>query len=667
MRKICASQLQVYFASGWAFLIPYLLAYLLYSWLRWPANTFAGNSALQESISRSGPSPSILHFLAPPPLLHVFWALHAIHVILAVCAFQCWWNRNEIDRSGVSQSANRFMDRMLRILPWLMLTLAFAVPGTYLEWPSDPWEHLRRITEWKTLAIAGGHSAGYKALYFFPYSFVGRIPAMHQLAWLNVYYTGMCLLVAWQYYLLAKATGFDRLWAFLYVAVNLLTFGNSTFSFYRYYGLATTMFSQLAAVALTRLVLRYAGAHVAQQMNPRERPPAGKMHRTGNGVFLSQGIFRFLRLIGESVPLLLLIAFSHFEGFGIAALGIAAIIIWRLVDWRRSMLMWLILFAAAASVAILAWYPQSPFLKDEYRPSGWLNGIYGLNIFQWPSPAADRVLQILGAFGVANLIAAIVLLRRNHVAAWLTILPVIALALPIGGIPLANFFASTEPQDILAFHRVLFAIPSGLALLVLIRGMGAFSIPAAWPAWLPRPMSPSAFTLLLLALCFATTIPATPPYYNRAWQFLQCVPDDLSLVNAWQKIATTSQYLPAPTDNASLITTSIPGFLVDVQRAGRASKASRLYLHHATSPATDIVADEELLRKHFAQRQSCTLLFGYAGFYSTSSFAGFCSGHWLPREVQLAAAGTPELNALVGSSGTTFVILPGAVLLYTGK
>jgi|CXWL01.1.fsa_nt_gi hypothetical protein len=34
--------LQNYFRSGWAFLIPYLAAYLLYAWLRWPVNPATG-------------------------------------------------------------------------------------------------------------------------------------------------------------------------------------------------------------------------------------------------------------------------------------------------------------------------------------------------------------------------------------------------------------------------------------------------------------------------------------------------------------------------------------------------------------------------------------------------------------------------------------------------
>ena len=44
--------LQAYFRSGWAFLIPYLAAYLLYAWLRWPVSAVTGEGwrAIIESI-----------------------------------------------------------------------------------------------------------------------------------------------------------------------------------------------------------------------------------------------------------------------------------------------------------------------------------------------------------------------------------------------------------------------------------------------------------------------------------------------------------------------------------------------------------------------------------------------------------------------------------------
>src|SRR5574344_795739 len=66
--------LRSYFASGWAFLIPYLAAYLLYYATDWPVNP--------ASDAESGDIPAS----AMPSLLHVYWVLHVLHVALALLA-----------------------------------------------------------------------------------------------------------------------------------------------------------------------------------------------------------------------------------------------------------------------------------------------------------------------------------------------------------------------------------------------------------------------------------------------------------------------------------------------------------------------------------------------------------------------------------------------------
>ena len=97
------AMLQNYFRSGWAFLIPYLAAYLLYAWLKWPVNPVAAGSStvggVQLAVSAIGalPStvtPSTAHSLLStgvPCLLHVYWALHALHLVLGAYALRAWW------------------------------------------------------------------------------------------------------------------------------------------------------------------------------------------------------------------------------------------------------------------------------------------------------------------------------------------------------------------------------------------------------------------------------------------------------------------------------------------------------------------------------------------------------------------------------------------------
>jgi hypothetical protein len=627
-----ALRLRAYFASGWAFLIPYLATYLLYNWLKWPSNPTPGTG---EGHTSAGVHHSVflgLHFQAPPPLLYVYWLLHALHLVLAAIPLRSLW-RDEAAKSAARSSRPRAEQGLLfGILPWLLLSLVFALPGVYLEWPSDPWEHLRRITEWRTLDAVGGHTAGYKSMYFFAYSLVGRLPADRQLGWLNAYYTAMCLLVAWQYYLLGRSVGLSRRWSFVAVIVNVLTFGNVTFSFYRYYGLASTMFAQLGAVALTRYALdgpwkrRFTGGG-----NPVKAP------------FPSAATC--LVFLAEPCLLLLLIGCNHVQGLGIAAIGVSAVILWRLVRWRRSTLVWILAVTVLTSVAAFAWYPRDAALDASYRPGGWLNAWYGFNLFAWPSPAADRALQILGLFGVVNLLAGVLLLSRNHVVGWLTIAPGVALSLPCVAIPFANAFAASNPGEILVFHRMFFAIPSALATVVVLRDAMA-RLRVAQGA--KRPVFTAAargagFALLLASLTAVLTVPGGPLGFNRVWQLLGRVPDDLRMEPVWQGAIDYSR-LSSGAPTTQVVCTSIPGFLINIQRTGSNLEGARHYLQSSRTAAMDMLEAEGILASGGLRDSTGAYFPQFSSFYTPRSAAGFLSGHWAPQEAALAAAGGPELR-----------------------
>ncbi|MEI6051700.1 MAG: hypothetical protein WCQ44_03260, partial [Opitutaceae bacterium] len=100
------AMLRDYFRSGWAFLIPYLAAYLLYAWLKWPVNPASGGDGLVKVMSESaGALPSTAHSLLStgvPCLLHVYWTLHAIHLMLGAIALRAWWLGSTVLRSPFS-------------------------------------------------------------------------------------------------------------------------------------------------------------------------------------------------------------------------------------------------------------------------------------------------------------------------------------------------------------------------------------------------------------------------------------------------------------------------------------------------------------------------------------------------------------------------------------
>ena len=114
--------LLAYFRSGWIFLLPYLAEYFLYGWLNWPANPGTGSRI--------------------PPLLHVYWATHAAHLALALFALGRWFQ----DHRPADLRA---------LLPWVLLAVIFLLPGAYLEFPADPWEHYARMNRWQGNAVIG--------------------------------------------------------------------------------------------------------------------------------------------------------------------------------------------------------------------------------------------------------------------------------------------------------------------------------------------------------------------------------------------------------------------------------------------------------------------------------------------------------------------------------
>jgi hypothetical protein len=589
--------LRRYFYSGWAFLIPYLAAYLLYYRFNWPVNPADAG----VKVRMAGESGTWV-----PCLLHVYFGLHAINLVLVGIALvqfarskiQCPSSESQGTKSEYprelakgarglgflrfpSFTISRFSGSFSTFLPWLLLALLFWIPGVYLEYPSDPWEHYRRINEWSAVQTISEHSEWTKSSYFLPYSLLGQIaPPTRQLFWLDFYYTGCCLLLCWQYYRFARAVGLGERASMLFVILQSVLFGNNIFGFYRYYGISSSIFAQLGAVALTRVAIEYAsqkfqvprprsqgmeleekiqgprwkdqGARAKEQATSTKEqgassketfsafarlcaplrlkrfgqpasplsslPPVKSSHELAEGAEqrtndlttesqsyrASDGKIRDRSIRGPTsstlltplppvkwfglfpsrfplsafasaalaaFALLALIVFNHQQGLGIAGLGLLAVAIWRLIEWKRSMIWWLTATALVLSIVAIRWFPRDPAIDQIYRPQGWLTAWYGFNLFAFKLPVGDRMLQIVGAIGLGNLVAAIFLLRRNSLVGWLTLTPLIGLSLPFIAIPFVNSLVKhAGVPDIITYQRMLFAIPPSLALIALLEG-----------------------------------------------------------------------------------------------------------------------------------------------------------------------------------------------------
>lgn len=603
--------LRAYFRSGWAFFIPYLVGYLIYFFAKWPINAGAGWR---------------------PPLVHVYWTLHVLHVGCAVCGYRCWsifvksWEEircfRRADASGSSPSifrCSRWAPLTMRVLPWILLALFFYTPGVDLEFPSDSWDHLRRINEWSGHYLVSDHPSWFKWSYFFTYSLIGHVDPAHQLGWLNVYYVAVCLMLCWQYYLLARAVGLDERCGLVFVLLQACLFGNNVFSFYRYYGISSSIFAQLGAVALTRIA-----CETASLLGPRK---ASSLLHAGIGATL----------------LMCFVAFNHAQGVAIAALGIVAVAIWRLIAWKRLTSWWLLGGTIAVNIVAMRYWPRNDALDEVYRPSGILTSAGTFN-FMPSGMVFERTLQILGILGIMNFLIGAILIVKNHLAGWLTVVPVLVFCLPCTAIPMANALASRGAPltEILVFHRMFFAIPPFLAFIVFIREYFRQAPVSTRPTSGARPSL--SFALVLFVLAVSMTASAGRPFYNRFWHVSSRTPADLAMRPAWSFFAEQSR-ITTPSASVSFVTTSHLAFVRAAQGPMPAFNAlvERIY-RPEIPPVRDLEGIYALVRS--AEHGRYILAAPPASVnFSAHSFAALCSHHWFESEVPLAYAGTPEIYA----------------------
>jgi hypothetical protein len=587
-----------YFRSGWAFLVPYFAAFELYRWSNWPALPAPGHAAL-------------------PSLLGVFIALHILNAALLLAALTWaatgWWSRNGamIDRSVMLKAA----------VPWCLLALLFVIPGAYLEYPADTWMHLGRINEWRSCGLVGSFSDPDKASYFLAFSLIGSTAAPASAGPLALYYTGVCLVLCWQYYRLAVATGLGPATSFIFVLVNVTTAGNVTFSYYRYYGIASTAIASIAAVAIVRIALE--GAQC--------------------GGF---GPWRARAAQALSIcALLFVIRYNHVQELGLAGVAVVAIGLWRLVAWRRWTIAFLLPAAVLLSLACIRLYPRASAIDLAYRPVGIMTSWYGFNILQVHSLAGQRMIQILGVFGIANLAVATILIRRNNVVGWITLTPVIALILPFVAIPLATALAQRPGnwsdllvRDIMSFHRLLLGIPSGLAVVTgldqLRRRLGP-----RWPG----------FGLMVVALFLFSALPPTWPFFNRGWNLIAQPPKDLCLTPLLDDLNAPGNARLLNSGRAVAATSGV-SFVCAATGSARTINSGRVYFVDGCTPARDVNA---ITVSMSSKRRRPELLIATSPFmfFSPRSLAAVCSGHWIAQEAAFSTSGSPQLESLAARLG----------------
>ena len=481
------------------------------------------------------------------------------------------------------------------------------------------------------------------------------------------------MLLAWQYYRLAKTVGLDRRWAFLFVIVNALTFGNSCFSFYRYYGLSTSIYAQLGAVALTRIVLE-AAQNPQLSLRSFFRSPFPRSSRFVTANRQPSTVHRLpfpadqpptvYRLLPALVYLLAFIGFNHVQGIGIAGLSVAAICGWRLIEWKRSALWWLFSTILLTNALFIWLYSRSAAIET-YRLHGWLNSLYGFNIFNLTSHAGNRMVQILGVFGFVNLGVSTLLDRRYRTVTWMTLLPLVALSLPCIAVPFSDtLFNTGGDAGIITFHRMIFALPSCLALAAF----GSRLVnDARYKTGISRSKSritfnkcrsaisssPSAFVILVLTA--ATTIPSSTPSYNRLWHFTEKTSADLCM-RPILAIAELPLFHQSP--SPWIISTCSVGEVLHTMKIPRLALAWRAL----NTPATKLASLSIQAIKTPLSDERLLVTATHFSIFSPYSFASLLSNHWPAQQLAFDQAGSAELINEAIRSNALNITSPQAIL-----
>jgi len=418
------------FASGYRFFLPYLALYLG-AWLV---------DAPVEGLKRA------------------FVALHACN--LALLILFVWGRRRAI--------------RTREALFWAALVLVFLVPGAYLEYPSDVWEHLRRIYHWLHVDVVDDHdTARWKFAYFWGYSLLFWVPPLERRSFLDLYSALWQTLVAIQIYALSRRLGFDATWSKLQVIAFVLLFGEGPFGI-RYLALSST---PLAYAAFLRTLVCW-----IDLLDGRNRRA------------------------WRELPALFALALVNHRQEGIFILmGTAALL---LVAWLQSLTPATRRLAARAAGILLVLCLAGGALAREYVPElyhpaylwqiSWLGGF---RIWQrW------YFLDTYGVHGVVSLLFALALLRRDPRLALLTLMPTLVLLLPPTTALLSHLFGRVGGPPVV--HRMLLGFPTSLMLVQGLREL--------WSKMLRDPSAPAARRRTLICTGVVLTAFAASPFYPWA-------------------------------------------------------------------------------------------------------------------------------------------------------
>lgn len=500
---------------------------------------------------------------------------------------------------------------------WVILLLVFLVPGAYLEYPSDPWEHYLRIFSWlKADHVQEGEYAK-KFGYAWAYSLVRHFPLEYRRLGLDLYSSLTQWLFAFQLYLLCCRLGLEKNWSRLCSIATIVLFGTNAFTF-RYYALAATMPSYIAYLAALNLCLA--------------KEKALK-----------------LRVFGIAF-LLLFMVFNHAQEF-FFCLFVAPVLIaclaWQAGDANRRKQIERGVYAVVGGSFVFGLLTY--FLDGSvYSNVGYSTAWGGLQFWR----ANARVLETLGVHGIVSLGLAIYYFRKYLIFASLTLMPFAAtqcapLLYPMYKLSIVNFAGDN--------YRLLYAFPTAIMLVVVLRDI----------------LVGRKHSLFIgAAIVIVISLPPQYPWRGRGY-FAFHKPDPLrALIPLDETVAWFSANRSYARD-CYLVADDPTTFTLNANLGGNFRARSRYHWNFRIDPTltTQKVEDLQGLHSLLAAWKVCAVLVTLQDKIpgETASPMGVISGHWDPRLVDFHWINSPQFEVAVRSllnEGWKATPVPPYYLLY---
>lgn len=539
------------FVNGWGFFVPYLLLYVIFWRLSFGAQ-----------------------------LLRALFVVLHLFFLLLFCGF-------------VSR-------RLLTIRPfdwffWGALSLLFVWPGIYLEFPGDPWEHLRRLYSWGAFSHIAESPVRDRFAYYWGWTILGWIEPEHRRLALTLYGAFWQLLLAYQFYLFCRCMGFSREWGKIQALAFIGLFGTSVFSM-RYYVLSST---PLAYIAYLQCL-----------------------------IVMADGIAGSVRRLWTLALLVPLVILNHFQEFYFLLLSgsvlIAHAFFYRLsLSKRKIVLIGIgILFLGSLVFGYFARQYFAP-IYDRLGPNTFTR--FGtFQIFRFHTVYVDT----LGVAGVLGVISALYRLKYGSRVAWLTLAPLALLVFP----PWVRFVAPklSAATDV---YRVLYAMPLSLALVALGHCLSQ-RFRGLWPE--------RAYWAMSVVLILALSLMPRFPLRGRLWFQMYRAPAQLAL----ESLDQTAQWFSKNRTcarNCWIISDDITGFSLTAHLGLR-----DVYPRFAIRDFGNKITNDEVLRDILHYQDVCAFLIGIRKDIAPSppSKVATLSGHWHPRFADIRARISPGFEAV---------------------